>query len=101
LTPGNTNLFFIAKFDMVKPDGTAAHEHNVTDLKASEVTFANNTYTIKGTATVTLKNGPVENVPVTIKILNGSVFSLMIDPAKTDNHFGSEPIYGTVEKGFK
>jgi hypothetical protein len=101
LTPGNTNLFFIAKFDMVKPDGTAAHEHNVTDLKASEVTFENNIFTVKGTATVTLKNGPVENVPVTIKILNGSVFTLTIDPAKTDNHFGSDPIYGTVEKGFK
>ncbi|UVS68788.1 hypothetical protein [Nitrososphaera viennensis] len=99
ITAGNTNLFFIARFEMVQPNGTAAHEHNVTDLKASDVTLENNTLTINGTATVTLKGGPVEDVPVTIRILDNTVLALTIGPDKVDNHFGADPIYGTVATG--
>jgi hypothetical protein len=96
IAAGNTNLDFIAKFEMVQLNGSAAHEHNVTNLKASDVTFENKTLTVKGTATVTMKNGPVEGVPVTIRIINNAVLALTIGPDKVNSHFGTEPIYGTV-----
>jgi hypothetical protein len=96
IAAGNTNVDFIARFEMVQLNGSAAHEHNVTDLKASTVTFENNTLTVKGTATVTMKNGPVQGVPVTIRIINNAVLALTIGPDKVDSHFGTEPIYGTV-----
>lgn len=89
-------LDFIARFDMVKLDGSAMHQHNVTDLKASTFTFENGTYTINGTATVTMKDGPVQDVPVAIKIMKNSVISMTIGPDKVDKHFGTDPIYGTV-----
>jgi hypothetical protein len=36
------------------------------------------------------------NVPVSVKIIDRSAFSLWIDPSKIGNHFGSTPIYGIV-----
>lgn len=89
-------LDFIARFDMVKLDGSAMHQHNVTDLKASTFSFENGTYTINGTATVTMKDGPVQDVPVGIKIMKDSVIAMTIGPDKVDKHFGTDPIYGTV-----
>lgn len=91
-------LDFIARFDMVKLDGSAMHQHNVTDLKASTFTFENGTYTINGTATVTMRDGPVQDVPVAIKIMKDSVIAMTIGPDKVDKHFGTDPIYGTVAR---
>jgi hypothetical protein len=38
------------------------------------------------------------NVPVSIKIIDQSTFSLWIDPNKIGYHFGNTPIYGIVTK---
>ncbi|MGA9844291.1 MAG: hypothetical protein WBQ25_18470, partial [Nitrososphaeraceae archaeon] len=61
-----------------------------TPNKSSDGTIYN------GTATVSLKNGPVNNVPLSIKITNGGDFNLKVDPKLTENHFGDTPIQGKV-----
>jgi hypothetical protein len=45
-----------------------------------------------------MKNGPVQSVPISIKILDGNVISIWADPTKLNNHFGNTPIFGTVTK---
>jgi hypothetical protein len=47
-------------------------------------------------ATITMKEGPVNVVPISIRTLNDNVISIWVDPTKTMNHFGNTPIYGTV-----
>ena len=91
-----SDLGFRAVFDMVKPDGTAMHRHVVSDLKASSFTNENNVYAINGTATVTMKDGPVKDVPVSIKVMNDSAMAIWIGPSGVDGHFGTAPVYGTV-----
>ena len=34
--------------------------------------------------------------PISVRTLNDNVISIWVDPAKTMNHFGNTPIYGTV-----
>ena len=40
---------------------------------------------MNGTATVTMKNGPVTNVPISIKIMDDSAMSIWLDPSKPNN----------------
>ena len=56
----------------------------------------NDTMTYSGLASVTMKKGPVANVPIEIKVINNNVISIWFDPAKVEKHFGESPIYGTV-----
>ncbi|MFL6358377.1 MAG: hypothetical protein ACJ72V_03415 [Nitrososphaeraceae archaeon] len=49
-----------------------------------------------GTATITMKEGQVNDVPLSIRTLDDNVISIWVDPAKTMNHFGNTPIYGTI-----
>lgn len=87
----------IARFVMVKLDGTAMHSHSMYNFKASEMTQeGNSTSVLKGTATVTMKDGPVSDVPLTIKVFNNAVIGFWIGPDKVDGHFGTGPIYGTL-----
>ncbi len=96
--PQSVSLF--ARFTMVQPDGNARHMHMIYGFKPTEFTTEqNNTiHIVKGTATVTMRDGPVPDVPLTIKIFNGAVIGLWIGPDKVDNHFGSDPIYGILSK---
>jgi hypothetical protein len=91
----------VARFAMVKPDGTAMHSHMIYDFKPTEFTTEQNdtVHVLKGTATVTMKDGPVEDVSVTIKVFNAAVIGLWIGPDKADGHFGSNPIYGILSMG--
>jgi hypothetical protein len=45
--------------------------------------------------TVTLEEGPVENVPVYITLQN-NLISIAISPTATENHFGPTPISGII-----
>ena len=49
-----------------------------------------------GTATIIMKEGPVDAVPVSIRIMEDNIISIIPNPAKTKDHFGNTPIYGTV-----
>ncbi len=77
-------------------DGTALHTHTFSDFQQSDIQFtAENTTSINGTMTVTLEEGPVENVPVFITLQN-NLLSIATDPAATENHFGPTPINGMI-----
>jgi hypothetical protein len=102
-------VIFNTLFDMVRPDGTALHTHTISsafNLTSISNSVNNNNHlsstTINGTAklvTIGLPNMVSMsniNVPVSVKIIDRSAFSLWIDPSKIGNHFGNTPIYGIV-----
>ncbi len=96
---------FNAVFDMVMKNGSAMHQHKIYNFTLIDDTFDsmntpwsdNGTVTINGTATVTMKDGPVHDVPVT-QIVHGDVISISVDPNMTNSHFGDTPIYGIAER---
>lgn len=89
---------FEAVIDMVKPNGSAAHEHEVSDLAVSGQSVNQNGSTvIEGTTTITMREGPVTEEPTTIT-LDENTISVYFDPAKIDDHFGNQSITGSVTK---
>jgi hypothetical protein len=55
---------------------------------------SNSTKEFNGTVTASMKNGPITEIPVSIKFLGNNVISVLLDPMKTKNHYGSTPIFG-------
>jgi len=93
------NATFHSKFSMVMTNGSAMHNHEIYNFKLMSMSNPNNTTSIfNGTATITLKDGPVDNVPVSIKRIDNNVVSIWADPTRVNNHFGNTPIFGTIEK---
>ena len=87
-----------ATFYMIRLDGTAGHTHSIYDLKLSGdpvIDSNSNSTTYNGTTTITLKDGPVSNVPTQISLLDESAIVITVDSNLTNKHFGSTPIYGT------
>lgn len=87
---------FDASFSMVMLNGTARHMHSVSNFSLNDVKDDNRTVSYSGLSTVSLKAGPVKDVPTEIKILNNNVISISFDPTKVKHHFGDSPIYGIV-----
>ena len=107
--PKPATVIFNTIFDMVRPDGAALHTHTISstfNLTSISNSVNNNSHlsstTINGTArlfTIGLPNMVSMsniNVPVSVKIIDRSAFSLWINPSKIGNHFGNTPIYGIV-----
>ena len=93
------NATFNSKFNMVMTNGSAMHDHVIYDFKLASTSNPNNTTSVfNGTATITMRQGPVENVSVSIKRIDNDVISIWADPAMINNHFGTTPIFGTIEK---
>lgn len=89
-------FIFDAVINMVKPDGSEAHKHEVSDLAISYAPInRNNSTIIDGTATITMREGPVTDEPTTIT-LSGKNISVYFNPTKIDNHFGNQSIIGLV-----
>ena len=62
-----------AVFYMIKTDGTASHQHTISDFKLNLIpTRSSNSTTFNGTSTVTMKNGPIKDVPTSISLIDGS-----------------------------
>jgi hypothetical protein len=90
---------FHSKFNMVMTNGSAAHEHGIYNFTLTDISMPSNSTTVyNGTAVITMRQGPVPNVPVSIKAMNNNVISIWVDPAKINNHFGNTPVFGTIEK---
>lgn len=89
---------FNAILHMVMLDGSAMHNHEISNFtQAEEAMFDSsntNTTTITGTATVTMREGPVPNVPTTIQIAQDQVIAISPEVAVLEKHFGITPIYG-------
>jgi len=95
----STSPTFNATFNMVMLNGSAPHKHTITDFKMTGSPAKKTiTSTYNGTATVTLKKGPVSGVPISIKLMGPSAMSLWIDPGKTGSHFGNTPLYGVQHR---
>ena len=90
--------FFNASFEMVKTDGSARHTHAITNFNERESSVSNNNRTLvfNGTATVSMEEGPIENVSTNLTMLNDNIISIWLDPRMTGNHFGDKPIFGIV-----
>ena len=101
-TSTNRNLptaTFNAIFNMVMLNGTALHKHQISNFTLTSISMPNEkTVVSNGTATITMKEGPVNAVPVSVRTMEDNVISITPDPAKTKDHFGNTPIYGTIIK---
>jgi hypothetical protein len=88
---------FNATLYMVKnSDGTDFHQHQISNFKQSAVTHQGaNSTTVNGTFTITLQQGPVDNVNGYIHIVNDKM-ELWVDPVASENHFGPTTITGIV-----
>ena len=90
---------FKATFDMVMTNGSAQHDHQIYNFTLTDVSIPDNsTMVFNGTATITMREGPVEEVPITITVNEGNVISISPDPNMINNHFGDTPIHGIVKK---
>jgi hypothetical protein len=90
---------FNAVFSMVMLNGSELHRHQISNFSLTDMSMPNNGIVVyNGTATIMMKEGPVNDVPLSIKTLNDNVISIWVGPAKTMNHFGNTPIYGTITR---
>jgi hypothetical protein len=55
--------------------------------------LGNNTI-FDGAVSLTIKEGPVDDVPTRVTIANNNTIAVSIDPSKINDHFGNTPIYG-------
>ncbi|MDQ3839676.1 MAG: hypothetical protein M3297_10450 [Thermoproteota archaeon] len=93
------NATLNSKFNMVMTNGSALHDHKIYDFTLTDMSMPNNSTTVfNGTATITMRQGPVPDVPVSIKAMENNAVSIWVDPTKINNHFGNTPIFGTIER---
>jgi hypothetical protein len=75
----------------------AMHKYTITDFKlAGNPTKTSAGITYNGAATVSMKEGPVSNVPLSMNLSANDKISIMVDPKTTNNHFGNTPIQGKI-----
>jgi hypothetical protein len=88
--------------DMVLTNGAAMHKHQIYNFTLTDISMPDNaTMIYNGTATITMREGPVHDVPMSATVEEDNAISLWIDPTKIDNHFGDTPVYGTIVKAFE
>ena len=93
------NATFHSKFNMVMTNGSAMHDHEISDFTLADISKPNNsTIVYNGTATITMRQGPVPDVPISIKAMDNNTISIWADPTKLNNHFGDTPIFGIIAK---
>ena len=93
------NATLNSKFNMVMTNGSAMHDHRIYNFTLTDMSMPNNSTTVfNGTATITMREGPVHDVSLSIKAMENNAVSIWVDPTKIQNHFGNTPIFGTIEK---
>ena len=93
------NATFHSKFNMVMTNGSAMHDHEIYDFTLADISKTNNsTIVYNGTATITMRQGPVPDVPISIETMDNNTISIRADPTKVNNHFGNTPIFGIIAK---
>jgi hypothetical protein len=99
VTSNLPNATLRSKFNMVMTNGSAMHDHEVYDFTLADISMPDNsTIVYNGTATITMRQGPVPDVPMSIKAMDNNAISIWVDPTKINNHFGNTPIFGTIAK---
>ncbi len=92
----STDVGFHSIFNMVMKNGSAPHIHKIYNATVNDATKQGNDTIFKGTISVTMKDGPIENVPTTVTIFNNNTIAISLDPTTVSNHFGDTPIYGLI-----
>ena len=88
---------FNIQVQMVRLDGTAGHTHTITNFVLANVSQPDNmTKVFNGTSTASMREGPVTDIPTTIRIMGDKVISIWLDPSRIENHYGNTPLYGLV-----
>ncbi len=88
---------FEANFDKVMLNGASLHEHKIYIYILSHISMTKEKhYTFNGTATITMKDGAVNDVPMSITTLNNNLISIWTDQVKINDHFGKTPRYGEI-----
>ena len=88
---------FDTQIEMVRLNGTAGHTHTITNFVLTNMSQPNNmTKVFNGTSTASMREGPVTDIPTTIRIMGDKVISIWLDPSKIESHYGNTPIYGLV-----
>jgi hypothetical protein len=96
----NNSTVFDTSFEMIKTDGTSKHTHTITNFDLVDTLNQNNNTVFNGTGTISMPQGPVTEVPISIQVMNNTLGIINIDSNKIDNHFGNDPLYGIpLEKG--
>ena len=85
---------FHATFSMVMKDGTAYHTHQISNATINDVKIDGNNTIMQGSVTVTMRDGPVSNVPTNWTVNNNNTLAISMDPSTINDHFGNTPIYG-------
>jgi hypothetical protein len=90
---------FNADLRMIMLNGSGAHTHVITNFRLSNVSSdENGTMTFTGNSTITMPEAPIVDVPTTIK-MSGDIINIFAEPSNVNDHFGSTPIYGLIERG--
>ena len=88
---------FNTQVQMVRLDGTAGHTHTITNFVLANVSQPDNmTKVFNGTSTASMREGPLTDIPTTIRIMGDKVISIWLDPSRIENHYGNTPLYGLV-----
>ena len=87
---------FHSMFQMVMANGSASHIHTIGNATDSSINKEGNNTILKSNISITMKNGPVLNVPTIITISNNNTIAIQPDPSKISNHFGNSTIKGLV-----
>jgi hypothetical protein len=97
----NNSTVFDASFEMTKTDGTSKHTHTLTNFVLANTSIPNkNIVVFNGTSTISMKEGPIVDIPTSIQIINNTLVKIWLDPLKLDHHFGFDyplgngPIFG-------
>jgi hypothetical protein len=93
----NKVAMFDANFEKVMLNGASLHEHSIYNFTLTDISMTNDeNYVMNGTATISMNDVPINDVPISIKALNNNVISIWTDPVEINNHFGNIPIYGVI-----
>ena len=96
----NNSTVFDTSFEMIKTDGTSKHTHTITNFDLVDTLNQDNHTVFNGTGTISMPQGPVTEVPISIQVMNNTLGIINIDSNKIDNHFGNDPLYGIpLEEG--
>lgn len=96
--PENKHSIFDTSFKMIKFDGTAKHTHTITNFTLNESSNPTNmTTVINGTATMSMEDDLITDIPTAITFANDKVVSIWLDPSSINNHLGNTPLYGLIK----
>ena len=90
---GSTNITdFHSGFYMKMLDCSAQRSQEIYNLtQDGDSSTEGDVTTVKGTSTVTMEEGPVNDVETEITISQGNVIAISLDPDATEGHFGNTP----------